>query len=143
VNIITSIKRYIISLFREAFIWHINSLEFRAKLFAAVIASTRSYNDCDKKILEELSTKIYDDEDRASMLVQATEEVIDKILRKECDHDLNRTILTIDREVKKQPRFKQKILIEEFKRFQDCEKFEEEGILLQQRVLEFLENIKK
>jgi flagellar biosynthesis/type III secretory pathway protein FliH len=130
-------------LFREAFIWHVNSLEFRAKLLAATISATNSYDECDKELLIELSNDIYTDSDRAVTLVNITEEIVEKVLNKEYDLDINKLIYLIDKELKKQPRFIMKINIEKLRKFQTCKKLDEEGSITQERVLEFLENFEK
>jgi hypothetical protein len=139
-NIFTSIKRYIISVFREAFIWHINSLEFRAKLLAVSIASKGIYDDCDRAILDEISKSIYQDDDRANMLIQAIEEVITKLLDGANEFNLNRAIILIDLQLKKQPRYAQKIIMSDLRRFQECHKLDEDAEIMQQRVFEYLEN---
>jgi ABC-type Mn2+/Zn2+ transport system ATPase subunit len=119
-------------------VYHNSSLEFRAKLFAAIIGANKKVDECEEKILEEVAREIYpDDEARANVLVLTTKEYVNKIIQNN-GLDLNELILAIDHELKEVDRFCDKVDIERLKRFLICTQDDEETTLVQQRILEFL-----
>lgn len=133
-----SIKIFFLSFFREFFVYHHTSLEFRAKLFASMIASNSIDNSCEYKVLEKIAAEIYDDEYRINVLVHTTKEYVDKI-QKNNALDLDCLLLDIDKQLKKNPRFKEKINIKHLRSFFTCSG-DENTVILQTRILEFFEN---
>ncbi len=137
---LVKIKGWFLSFFRESFLHHHSSLEFRAKLLAAMIAVDKKIDECEEKLLEEIAHEIYkDDEARVYVLINTTKEYIDKIIQKN-GLDLNELILEIDKDLKEVRRFYKKIDIEQLKQFLICSKENEEKQLIQKNVLEFLQN---
>lgn len=129
------IKLHFLSAFREFLIYHHKSLEFRAKIFAAIIGSKLSPEESDFELLYDIATEIYeDDKMRKDILVQITKEYVSKIKRN--DHlTLDTLLLCIDKELKAHRRYVKKIDFEHLRRFiNGCD----DEILIQQRVYEFL-----
>ena len=137
-KIIKKLKIWFLTFFRDVFVYHNSSLEFRAKLFAAIIGANKKVDACEEKILEEIAREIYpDDEARANVLVFTTKEYVNKIVQNN-GLDLNELILAIDHELKEVDRFCDKVDVERLKRFLVCTKDDEETLIIQQRILEFL-----
>jgi hypothetical protein len=137
-KLIKKLKIWFLTFFRDVMVYHNSSLEFRAKLFAAIIGANKKVDECEEKILEEVAREIYpDDEARANVLVLTTKEYVNKIIQNN-GLDLNELILAIDHELKEVDRFCDKVDIERLKRFLICTQDDEETTLVQQRILEFL-----
>ena len=137
---IGKLKIWFLTFFRDVFVYHNSSLEFRAKVFAAVIGANRKVDACEEKILEAVAAEIYpDDAARADVLVMTTKEYVNKIVQNN-GLDLNELILAIDHELKDVRRFCDKINLEQLRRFLVCTENDEETQMIQRRILEFLEN---
>ncbi|DAB32833.1 MAG: hypothetical protein PWQ42_148 [Sulfurospirillum sp.] len=132
------LKIFFLSFFRELFVYHHTSLEFRAKLFAAMIASNKNDNSCEYKVLSKIASEIYDDEYRVNVLVHTTKEYVNKILKSD-SLDLDCLLLDIDKDLKRHKRFKNKINMQHLRSFFTCNGDEDTSIL-QTRILEFFEN---
>jgi hypothetical protein len=132
------LKIFFLSFFRELFVYHHTSLEFRAKLFAAMIASNKNDNSCEYKVLSKIASEIYDDEYRVNVLVHTTKEYVNKILKSD-SLDLDCLLLDIDKDLKRHKRFKNKINMQHLRSFFACNG-DEDTIILQTRILEFFEN---
>jgi len=138
-KLFTFLKTRFLSFFRDIFVYHTSSLEFRAKILASVIAIKHGINECEEEILEDIAKKTYkDDEARADLLVQVTKEYVNKIIDKN-ELDINDLIKNIDSTLKNSKRFAYKINIKELKRFLECSKDDEEINIIQQRIIEFLQ----
>jgi hypothetical protein len=134
------IKGWFLSFFREVFVYHNSSLEFRAKLLAAMIGANQDMDDCELDILESIAKEIYpDDEARVDVLVRTTKEYVKKIIDKN-GLELNELIKSIDRQLKEEKRFCDKINIERLSRLLECSDGDEETQLTQTRILEYLQN---
>ncbi len=134
------IKGWFLSFFREVFVYHNSSLEFRAKLLAAMIGANQDMDDCELDILESIAKEIYpNDEARVDVLVRTTKEYVKKIIDKN-GLELNELIKSIDRELKEEKRFCDKINIERLSRLLVCSEGDEETQLTQTRILEYLQN---
>jgi len=134
------IKGWFLSFFREVFVYHNSSLEFRAKLLAAMIGANQDMDECELKILEIIAKEIYpDDEARVDVLTRTTKEYVKKIIEKN-GLELNELMKSIDRELKEEKRFCEKINIKRLSRFLECSMDDEETQLTQKRILEYLEN---
>ncbi len=133
------IKTFFLSFFRELFVYHHTSLEFRAKLFASMIASNQVDDSCEYKVLQSIAKEIYkDDEYRIDILVHTTKEYVNKIIKND-SLDIDHLLLDIDRELKRHKRFIDKINMNHLRRFYACNG-DEDTVLLQTRILEFYEN---
>ncbi len=134
------LKIWFLTFFRDLFLYHNSSLEFRAKLFAAIIGANKHVDSCEKELLNQVAREIYpDDEARADVFVMTTIEYVTKIIQHN-GLDLNELILAIDAELRDVKRFCEKVDIEKLRRFLVCSEDDEETQLIQQRILEFLEN---
>jgi hypothetical protein len=134
-----SAKTFFLSFFRELFVYHHTSLEFRAKLFASMIASNKIDNSCEYKVLKKIAKEIYkDDEYRVDVLVHTTREYVNKIIQND-SLDIDRLLLDIDRELKRHKRFIDKIDMNHLRSFYSCNG-DEETVLLQTRILEYYES---
>jgi len=141
-KLFTFLKTRFLSFFRDIFVYHTSSLEFRAKIIASVIAIKHGINECEEEILEDIAKKTYkNDEARAELLIQVTKEYINKINKiiDKNELDINALIKNIDNELKNSKRFAYKINIKELKRFLECSKDDEEINIIQQRIIEFLQ----
>lgn len=129
------IKFKFLSLFREIFIYHHRSLEFRAKVFATIIAAKLNPDEDDFETLYDISNEIYkNDENRKRVLIQTTKEYVSKIKRKD-PLTLDALLLCIDQNIKDNKKYASKIDFEHLRRLIDID--EEEG-LIQRRVYDFL-----
>jgi hypothetical protein len=138
-KVFTFLKIRFLSFFRDIFVYHTSSLEFRAKIIASVIAIKYGINECEENILQDIAKKTYKkDEARANLLVQVTKEYINKIIEKN-ELDINDLIKNIDTTLKNSKRFAYKINIKELKRFLECSQDDEEINIIQQRIIEFLQ----
>jgi len=133
-----SIKTFFLSFFRELFVYHHTSLEFRAKLFASMIATNKIDDDCEYKTLKQIAKEIYDDEYRVDVLVHTTKEYVDKIIKNN-SLDIDHLLLDIDKQLKKNRRFINKINMDHLRSFYACSG-DEDVVLLQTRILEFYES---
>jgi len=134
-----STKIFFLSFFRELFVYHHTSLEFRAKLFASMIASNQIDNSHEYVVLKKIAKEIYkDDEYRVDVLVHTTKEYVNKIIKND-SLDIDHLLLDIDRELKKHKRFINKINMNHLRSFYACSG-DEDTILLQTRILEFYES---
>jgi len=131
----------ILSFFRELFVYHHSSLEFRAKQLAAMIVADGDVSDCEKELLNKISHEIYpDNKERAGVLIHTTMEYVDKVIELN-GLNIDELLIDIDDELKETPRFVKKIDIDMLKRFFQCP-HNDETKLTQIRILEFLENEK-
>ena len=130
-----NIKLKFLSAFREFLVYHHKSVEFRAKVFAAIIAAKFDPDDNDFSLLLDIATEIYDDDrERKNFLVQATKEYVAKVKRN--DHlTLDAPLLSIDREIKMHRRYAKKIDFSHLRRLMNGD---EDETLMQQQVYEFL-----
>ncbi|MCK9256917.1 MAG: hypothetical protein M0P02_02470 [Sulfurospirillaceae bacterium] len=131
-----AIKSKFLSAFRHIFVYHHKSLEFRCKLFAAMIVANKN-NDCAYEILYDLAKEIYKDDIRVEILLNTTKEYVNKILIHKA-FTLDQLLIEIDRELKLNKRFKKKIEIDKLEKFL-CDN-DEKNYLTQKRILEFLES---
>ena len=138
---IKKIRRKVKKVFRELLLYHHSSLEYRAKVLTLVIAVNQEISFCEEELLYATACEIYDnDEERAEILVEAVKEYFDKIIT---DNGLNfdHLVFQVERETKAVNRFADKIDILALKKFQSCIESEEDKIY-QQRVIEYLANLK-
>lgn len=130
-------KSQFLSVFRELFVYHHTSLEFRAKLFAAMIASNEAADHCEYDALKEIAKEIYgDDEYRVEVMVRTTKEFVNKIVKHNI-LSLDELLLDIDKELRLHKRYIQKVNMEHLNRLK-CHHDEDTGTV-QDRILEFFE----
>jgi len=136
------IKHHFFSAFREIFVHHHGSLEFRAKLFALLIAANERARVENFILVKSLALKIYNgDEDRANLLMLSTKELVNKVHEKNT-LNLDNLINSIVKELKIVPRYAKKIdteMLEEFLQFTN----DEDVLAYQKNILEFLEKLKE
>ena len=139
---IKKLRRKLKKVFRELLLYHNSSLEYRAKLLTLVVSVNHEISPCEEELLYETACEIYNqDEERAEILVEAVKEYFDKIITNN-GLDFEHLVFQVEKETKEVKRFAQKIDISQFEKFQECLDNEEDKIY-QQRVISFLENLKK
>jgi hypothetical protein len=135
-------KTRFLSLFRELFLYHSSSLEFRAKVLSVVIAANSAHGGCEQEVLKDIAYATYkDDANRAEILIAAVNEYLQKITDNSSQL-FNTLIEDIQKESKLIKRYKDKIDIAQLQKFQNCT-HEEDDKIYQLRVLEFLEGVKR
>jgi len=136
------LRQRFISSFREFFLYHYTSLEFRAKILTFAISANPTYTECSKEFLKTISLKIYAKEpNRAEALIHTTDEYLLKLY--EDNHlDSDWMLKDIIIELKRHKRYANKIDIVSLKEFENCIEDEDSKIYFE-RVLEFLDNLKK
>ena len=138
-----SFKRNFMKMFREFLVYHHSSLEFRAKIITLMISSNGEISECEKQKLKEIAYGIYvDDEERAELLIGTVNEYHTKIITNN-GLDFEHLIQLVARDVRQVKRFHEKIDIDLLLKLHDCICDEdEEEILFQKRILEFLQSLK-
>jgi len=133
------LKDYFFNAFRELFIYHHNSLEFRAKLYALLISANHEFNECELDIVMKAGMEIYKDEGRANAMVLATKEFVEKVIENN-GLDIDLLVDDIIADVKIYPRYIKKINVKKLVKIIECTK-DEETRIYQQRMIEFLEQL--
>ncbi|MDA3076954.1 hypothetical protein OFO12_06195 [Campylobacter sp. JMF_04 NA10] len=132
-----NLKDYIFSVFREISISHHRSIEFRAKIFAAMLLAKKKQTDEDYENLREIASEIYsDDSRRVGVLVSIVSEYIQKAHTYK-SLNLDSLLIEIDRDLKNVPRYVKKI---DFSHLRRLISDDENDALIQQRVYEYLVN---
>ncbi len=133
-----AIKSQFLSIFRQIFVYHHRSLEFRCKLFAAMIVANAEAQACEYEVLKEIAKEIYgEDEYRIEVMIRITKEYVSKVIIYN-SLNLDELLLEIDNEMKLHKRFVNKINLDHLQRFM-CES-DENSNLTQKRILEFFES---
>ena len=136
------LKHHFFSAFREFFVHHHGSLEFRAKIFALLIAANDKATVENYIIVKNIGMKVYkNDEERANLLMLSTKELVKKV---DDNNGLNidTLILHIQKELKIVPRYAKKIDIDSLQPILNLT-HDEDTILYQKSILEFLINLKE
>ena len=135
-----NLKHYFFRAFRELLLYHHNSLEFRAKLFAALIAANEKHGECELKIVQEAGLNIYNDEDRANTLRLTVEEYLDKV---EEDNGLaiDELIEDLLKDLKDYPRYADKITLEPYLHITRCCE-DADSIAYQERIIALYQRLK-
>jgi len=135
------IKHHFFSAFREIFVHHHGSLEFRAKILALIIAANDKPKDKGFVIVKDLGLKIYEgNEERANLLLLSTKELVKKV-KDNNGLNLDTLVSHIQKELKIVPRYAKKIDIEALQPIIDLSK-DLDTIAYQKNILEFLQNLK-
>ena len=135
------LKHYIFNAFREFLIYHHSSLEFRAKVFAVVIAANEHANDADFALVQKAGMAIYDNEDRANTLTLTTKEYVEKVQSRN-GLDIDMLAQDIIDDLKLIPRYAKKIEISHLEPLIECST-DEDTSSYQIRIIEFLNGLKK
>jgi len=139
-----NLKRLIKRMFREFLVYHHSSLEYRAKILTLMVSSDGEMDECEKQKLKEIAFEIYkDDPERAEVLIDTVTEYHKKIVT---DNGLEyeHLILQVAKETKMNKRFANKIDIDLLKKLHECiDDEDEDERIFQERIIEFLENLKK
>jgi hypothetical protein len=128
-------------MFRELLVYHHSSLEYRAKVLTLMISSNGDICECEKEKLQEIAKAIYsDNEERAELLIDTVNEYHTKI---NTNNGLNfeHLIDQVMQETKELPRFVKKIDMSLLMKLHECMD-NEEDILFQKRIIEFLQTLK-
>ncbi len=141
IGMVKTFKRNIMKMFREFLVYHHSSLEYRAKIFTLMISANGEICECEKQKLKEIAYSIYsDDQDRAELLIDAVNEYHTKIITNN-GLDFEHLVQLVQKETKEVKRFCKKIDMEMLMQLHECMD-NEEDILFQKRILEFLQNLK-
>jgi len=136
------IKHYFFTAFREIFVHHHGSLEFRAKIFALVIGANKKPKVDNFILVKKIALEIYEgDEDRANLLLLTTKELIEK-LKKHNGLDMDQLVSNIQKELKVVPRYAKKIDIDALRNFLAFSS-DDDTYHYQENILEFLEKLKE
>jgi len=138
---VKTFKRNVMKMFREVLVYHHSSLEYRAKILTLMISANGEICECEKQKLKEIAYSIYgDDQDRAELLIDTVNEYHTKIITNN-GLDFEHLIQQVQKETKEVKRFCEKIDMGMLMQLHECMD-NEEDILFQKRILEFLENLK-
>ncbi|MDF1879854.1 hypothetical protein JHD50_00825 [Sulfurimonas sp. MAG313] len=141
VKFLFKLKHYIYSGLREIFVYHHNSLEFRAKMFALIIAANENPQECEYILVHKAGMLIYKDEERVDLLVLTTKEYVQKVHQSN-GLNIDGLVEDIQKELKQLPRYAQKIDIDLLHPIVEC-CIDEDTSSYQLRMLEFLQKIKE
>ncbi len=139
---LTKLKFKLLNMFREFLVYHSSSLEFRAELILLMVMSDGKIEACEEDTIKEISEEIYgSDKDRARLLSETIHEFHEKIIT---NNGLEYTdlITKISNDIKRAPRFAEKINLEHLGRFRAC-LTEEEDLIFHDRIIDFLKGLKE
>lgn len=124
------------------FVHHHGSLEFRAKLFALMVAVNSGVKEEAYTLIKNIGLDIYqNDEDRANLLVMSTKELVKKV---QDDNGLyiDTLVANIQTELRLVPRYAKKIDIPSLSRLLELTT-DQDTLLYQKNILEFLQKLKE
>lgn len=136
------IKNFFFNAFREIFVHHHGSLEFRAKIFALLIAADENISDEYYDCIKDIGLHIYQgDEERTNLLIMTTKELVKKITD---ENNLNYDTLIphLQKELKLIPRYAKKIDTLLLKPILSVTK-DKDTLSYQENILEFLQELKE
>ena len=129
--------------FREILLYHNESLEFRAKVFAAIVSVDKELDECELNILKTITKAIYpNDIYRQEILINTTKEYFRKVIE-ENGLDIYELLEDIENVLNKHKRFHKKIDIAQLKTLRDCKREDTDVYIIQTRVIEFLSSRKE
>lgn len=134
------IKNNFFRAFREIFIHHHGSLEFRAKLFALLIVVNENIANEVFDLINSYGMKIYNDRERANLLMLTVQELLKKVKEKN-GLDVDTLIANIQKDLKIVPRYAKKIDVDVLR---EILYFTHDNDILayQMNIIEFLEKEK-
>ena len=136
------LRNFLLNAFRELFVHHHGSLEFRAKLFALMVAVNTAVKEEAYMLIKNIGLEIYqNDEDRANLLVMSTKELVKKV---QDDNGLyiDTLVANIQTELRLVPRYAKKIDIPSLSRLLELTT-DQDTLLYQKNILEFLQKLKE
>lgn len=140
-EIFSRFRHYIYNSFREFFVYHYSSLNFRAELFALVIGVNPDAKLDNFLVVKQMAMQIYNnDEERANVLLFSTKEIVNDV--KNNIVSIDSLINKIQKELKHTPRYAKKIDVEALRPILSFT-YDEDIFLYQQNILEFLDTLKK
>ena len=135
------IKHHFFGAFRELFVHHHGSLEFRAKIFALIIGACPTPKVDNYILVKQLAEQIYkNDTNRANLLMLSTKEIVQKI-KDDNGLDIDTLVENIQKELKIVPRYAKKIDVDSLAAFLEID-YDEDVIAYQKNILEFLQTLK-
>ena len=135
------LKHHFFSAFRELFVHHHGSLEFRAKIFALVIAANDHAKVENYILVKDIGMNIYDgDVDRSNLLMISTKEMVKKV-QENNDLDLDTLVASIQKELKIIPRYAKKIDIKALRPLLSLT-HDADTLAYQENILSFLQTLK-
>jgi len=137
----SKIKHYLFNAFRELFVYNHSSLEFRAKIFALILSANENIKADDFSIIKNIGMKIYDDDERANLLMLNTKELVNKV-KEDNGLDIDTLVSNIQKELKLMPRYAKKIDIDSLRELLSLS-HDRDTISYQENMIEFLQNIKE
>ncbi len=136
-----TVKRNMMKMFRELLVYHHSSLEYRAKILTLLVSANGEICECEKQKLKDIAHTIYkDDHERAELLLDAVYEYHTKIINSN-GLDFEHLIMLVEKETKEIKRFAEKIDIDLLVQLHECVE-DEDDRLFQERILDFLQNLK-
>ncbi len=131
-----TIRNHFFSAFREVFVYHNTSLEFRAKTYALIIVAADEPFEGYRDVLDNIAMEIYAESERATTLVMTVREYVDAIqVRKTMNEQ---TLLgEIIQELRLIPRYAAKLEPEHLKKLSECTR-DAESRIYQRRIIDFL-----
>lgn len=136
------LKHHFFSAFREFFVHHHGSLEFRAKVFALIIGANPDFDEDNYIIVRNIGLNIYkNDEKRADLLMISTKENVKKVKEKN-GFDIDTLVASIQKDLKIIPRYAKKIETTELNKLLS-QSHDQDIISYQKNILEFLETLKE
>ena len=136
------LKHHFFSAFREFFVHHHGSLEFRAKVFALVIAANPDSTAESYVTIKDIGLDIYkNDDERANLLMMTTKEKVNQV-KENNGLDIDILVANIQKDLKIIPRYAKKINTDELKKLLPFS-FDEDILSYQENILEFLETLKE
>ncbi len=136
------LKHHFFSAFREFFVHHHGSLDFRAKVFALVIAVNDDSTVESYLVIKNIGLNIYqDDKERANLLMLTTKEKVNKV-KENNGLDIDILVASIQKDLKVIPRYAKKIDLDELRSLLPLT-FDEDILSYQENILEFLETLRE
>lgn len=136
------IKNHFFSAFRELFVHHHGSLEFRAKIFALIISANEDVKPESYEIVKDIGMEIYkNDEDRANLLMLSTKELVKKV-KEDNGLDIDTLVANIQKELRITPRYAKKIDVELLRPLLNLS-HDQDTISYQENIIEFLNAAKE
>ncbi len=133
-------RHHFANAFRELFIYHHSSLEFRAKVFAMIIAANEDASDCEFDLVTKAGMDIYNDEARTNTLLLTTKEYVKKV-HDDNGLDIDRLVSHIVQDLKIVPRYAKKLNPSQLRPIIECST-DEDTITYQLNMLEFISTLR-
>ncbi|MFY9142392.1 hypothetical protein [Sulfuricurvum sp.] len=129
------IKNYFFSAFREVFVYHHSSLEFRAKTYAVLIAGSNEPLSHYLKTLEAIAFEIYPEPDRAETLMMTVKEYLSSSYSKKNKEEA--LLIDVIQELRLVPRYALKIEPNHLEQLRECT-HDHDSKIYQERLVDFL-----